>query len=62
MTALSRALDDYLALRRSMGFKFRDHESVLRKFIVFLCAQGTGFITTQLAVAWAQQPQDVAGP
>jgi integrase/recombinase XerD len=59
MTTLPRALEEYLALRRGMGFKLRDHESALRKFIAFVCAEGTGFITTQLAVAWAQQPQDV---
>lgn len=59
MTTLPKALDDYLALRRGMGFKLTDHESALRKFIAFLCAQGAGFITTRLALAWAQQPSNV---
>lgn len=57
MKTLLKALENYFALRRGMGFKLKDHEGVLRKFIVFLHAQGSGFITTELALAWAQQPQ-----
>ena len=33
MTALSLALDDYLALRRSMGFKLRRAEKLLGQFV-----------------------------
>lgn len=57
MTALPKALADYLALRRSLGFKLKDNESALRKFIAFLRDQGSEFVTTQLALDWALQPQ-----
>jgi len=54
MKGLLKALDDYLALRRSMGFKLTRHEQELRKFIAFLSTQNAGFITTELALSWAQ--------
>lgn len=57
MNGLLEALDDYLALRRRMGFKLTKHEPELRKFIAFLNTQAAGFITTDLALCWAQQPQ-----
>lgn len=60
MNTLFTALDNYLALRRGMGFKLKEHEGVLRKFIAFMYTQGAGFITTQLALSWAQQPQHTA--
>jgi len=56
MKALLKALDNYLTLRRSMGFKLIEHERVLRKFIAFMHTQGAIFITTQQALSWAQQP------
>ena len=56
MKTLLKALDDYLALRRSMGFKLKEHERALRKFVAFMHRKEAGFITTQLALAWAQQP------
>ena len=56
MNTLLKALDDYLALRRGMGFKLTEHEGVLRKFIAFMHTQGAEFITTQQALSWAQQP------
>ena len=57
MKALLKALDDYLALRRSLGFKLNAHECVLRKFVAFLHTHKSEFVTTQLALDWAQQPQ-----
>ena len=57
MNRLRNELNEYLALRRSLGFKLRKHEPVLRKFIVFLQARAAKFVTTQLALDWAQQPQ-----
>lgn len=57
MKTLQKALNDYLALRRSLGFKLTKNESALRKFVAFLQIQSSEFITTQLALDWAQQPQ-----
>ena len=56
MTALSQALDDYLALRRALGFALRPHERELRHFVAFLAHTDTATITTHAAVLWATQP------
>ena len=55
MTRLRRAIQDYLALRRSLGFTLRRTERGLRDFAVFLEAQGATHITAALALAWATQ-------
>jgi integrase/recombinase XerD len=57
---LLKELNEYLALRRGLGFKLRGHESVLRKFVVFLQARSVEFVTTGLALEWAQQPQQAS--
>ena len=36
MKTLRQAVGDYLALRRSLGFKLKDHERCLRELIFFL--------------------------
>ena len=59
MKTLHIALNRYLALRRSLGFKLRDHGRALPQFVAFLHEQGAEFITTELALAWAQQPKQV---
>jgi site-specific recombinase XerD len=57
MNTLMKKLNDYLDMRRALGFKLTKHEPELRKFIAFLHAQAAAFITTELALAWAQQPR-----
>lgn len=57
MNRFAHAIQDYLALRRSLGFKLRDAGLCLSKFAVFLEARGATHITTQLALEWAQQSQ-----
>jgi len=59
MTSLRTALHDYLALRRSLGFKLRDEGAALPGFVTFLERHRASFITAQLALAWAQQPATV---
>jgi integrase len=59
MKPLTKAIDDYLALRRSLGFKLRDAGAALADFASFMERQQAQSITTQLALAWAQQPHDV---
>jgi site-specific recombinase XerD len=56
MKTLFKALDRYLDFRHSLGFKLTDHARGLPKFLAFLHAQGSEFITTELALTWAQQP------
>jgi integrase len=57
MKTLHKALDRYLAFRGSLGFKLRDHASALPRFIAFLDSKGAEFVTTELALDWAQEPR-----
>lgn len=59
MISLRKAVEIYLAMRRSLGFKLRDMGRNLHLFISFMEQQGASVITTELALRWAQQPQDV---
>jgi len=36
MNPLAHAVDDYIKLRRGLGFKLKDHEDYLHKFVAFL--------------------------
>ncbi len=59
MIPLRKAVEDYLILRRDLGFKLRDMATVLRHFVSFMEREGAGTITTNLALRWAMQPQQV---
>ena len=59
MNALQAALDEYLSVRRTLGFKLRDEGTVLPQFLCFLEEKGSPFITTDLALQWATQPENV---
>jgi integrase len=59
MSALQAALDEYLDIRRSLGFKLRDEGTVLPHFLRFLEQKSASFITTALAVQWATLPEHV---
>lgn len=56
MTPLAKAVDDYLGLRRRLGYKLRDPGTYLRHFVAWLEGQGASHITTELALRWAVQP------
>ena len=58
MKPLTKAIEDYLALRRSLGFKLRSAGAALMNFAAFMEQQQARSITTRLALAWAQQPRD----
>jgi len=58
MSALRDALEEYLAVRRSLGFTLRRPASLLRNFVAFLDANEAPCITQALAVRWAEQPAD----
>lgn len=55
MTPLGQSIQDYLALRRSLGFKLRDAGLCLAKFAKFLEARDTPHVTTSLALEWVRQ-------
>ena len=59
MSALREAVRDYLELRHSLGFKLVDAGLMLPRFIDFLEARESSYITTALALEWAQQPTSV---
>jgi integrase len=59
MISLRKAVDDYLAMRRALGFKLRDMGYCLHHFVSFLEREGSSVITVELALRWAQQPRDV---
>lgn len=59
MTDLSASLDDYLKLRRALGYKLSDAERHLRKFIAFLEVMGEKRIITELALRWATSSPNV---
>lgn len=59
MSSLRIALDEYLALRRSLGFQLRLSGRLLERFVEFADSQGAEFITCELALQWATAPVDV---
>lgn len=60
MSDLSTALDEYLALRHALGFKLRHSVRELPRFVKFLDREGATFITTALALQWAQEDPDAS--
>jgi len=56
MTLLQQAIDDYIALRRSLGFKLRRMSEGLQDFAVFLEQKAAPYVTTELAMEWAVLP------
>jgi len=60
MNGLSQALDDYLAVRRGLGYKLERAESFLSDFVNYVDAQGSCFVTTKLALEWATLPSDAS--
>ncbi len=53
MNDLHQIVDDYLTVRRSLGYKLESAERILRDFAVFVAQAGSSFVTTGLALAWA---------
>lgn len=59
MSELRCALEEYLAVRRALGFKLRDVARELDRFVAFAEREGAAFITTEMALRWAQQSSRV---
>ena len=57
MKPMSRAVDDYIALRRSLGFKLREYGVCLHEFVSFLKQNGAAHITNKLALEYSTQRQ-----
>lgn len=56
MITLRQALDDYLAVRRALGFKLQRDAKLLDQFLTYLEVRGTDAITVDDALAWASLP------
>ena len=55
--SLQQALEDYLMIRRQLGYQLQSSGRLLAGFVRFAEQAGARTITTELAVAWARQPQ-----
>jgi integrase/recombinase XerD len=58
VSSLRRGLEDYLRIRRQLGFKLKGDQRLLENFVAFLEQAGVVRITTELAVMWAKLPVD----
>jgi integrase len=56
VSSLREAAQEYLALRRALGFKLGQQGRMLLQFVAFLERQDTAVITTKLALQWACEP------
>jgi len=59
MNTLRQVLQEYLSLRRGLGFKLRKAGMALLDFVTFMEQHRASYITQALALAWAQQPSNV---
>jgi integrase len=59
VSALAGHLDDYLRLRRGLGFRLGRHGESLPGFVAYLEANHAAAVTVDLAVAWARQPEGI---
>jgi integrase len=58
---LRKQLDDYLRIRRSVGFKLDRTEKLLAQFLDYLDAHDHARVTTEAAICWARQTSPAAG-
>jgi len=56
MKSLNHHLDDYLRLRRQLGYKMDEAAALLRNFVRFAQQEGAAVIKSKLALRWAAQP------
>lgn len=57
MNTLRASVQDYLAMRRGLGFKLHDAGVGLLKFVSFMEYKHASHITTELALDWAKKPK-----
>jgi len=58
MNTLRQAVNEYVTMRRALGFKLQDASRVLSDFVSFMERHHAGYITRPLALAWAKQPSE----
>jgi len=57
MNTLRQSIEEYLAMRRSLGFKLHEACRALPDFATFMERRRASYITQALALAWAQKPR-----
>jgi len=62
VSALAGHLEDYLRMRRALGFELGRHGQTLPGFVACLEAAGASTVTVDLAVAWARLPEQRIKP
>ena len=60
MKRLADAVQQYLAVRRALGFQLRHETWFLPDFVAYLEAHKRAVITTELALRWARQPANAS--
>ncbi|MFZ5507548.1 MAG: tyrosine-type recombinase/integrase [Pseudomonadota bacterium] len=58
MNTLRQAVQEYLTMRRDLGFKLTYAGKALLDFAAFMRRRHCTYITSELALAWAQFPKD----
>ena len=56
MSGLADAVEEYLVVRRALGFKLDRAEKLLGQFVAYCDDLGVQTITSDVAIAWAQLP------
>ncbi len=59
MNTLRQAAQEYLIMRRSLGYKLEAAGKSLLAFVTFMEQRRASYITQSLALAWAKQPSNV---
>ena len=59
MSGLQAHVDDYLRLRRALGFKLKEDERLLGRLVGYLEAAGATTVSSELAIRWARLPVGV---
>ncbi len=58
MSELRKSLEEYLSIRRKLGFKLQRAGKLLPDFVLFAEKESASFITVELALRWATQSKD----
>jgi integrase len=56
MSALARSAEDYLAMRRGVGYTLRQEGRMLASFVGYLADRGVAHVTIEAALGWATAP------
>jgi len=58
-SVLDGHVDEYLRLRRALGFKLKEDGHLLHRLIAHVEAAGASTLTSELAIGWARRPEGV---